>query len=105
MREVLSNLVLNALRHAGNGGTVSIAVELIGDRVVVRVTDTGIGMSPEELSKIFDRFYKSRGSSGSGLGLTIARRLVIAHGGQIRAESQLGHGTTVTVTLPFQPDE
>jgi signal transduction histidine kinase len=104
IREVLSNLLLNALHHAGGNGTVSIGVEPLGDRIAVRVTDTGTGMTPEELSRIFDRFYKGRASSGSGLGLTIARRLVIAHGGEIRAESRPGHGTSVTVTLPLHED-
>jgi signal transduction histidine kinase len=102
IREVLSNLLSNAIRHAGSGGAVSIAIEPLGDRVAVRVTDTGPGISPEELPKIFDRFHKGRASTGSGLGLTIARNLVVAHGGEIRAESQLGQGTTVILTLPLE---
>jgi signal transduction histidine kinase len=98
---VLSNLLSNAIRHAGSGGAVSIAVEPLGDRMVVRVADTGPGISPQDLPKIFDRFHKGRASSGSGLGLTIARNLVVAHGGEIRAESQLGQGTTMVLTLPL----
>jgi len=70
---------------------------------VVTVTDTGSGIAPDELPKIFDRFYKGRSSRGSGLGLTIARNLVAAHGGAIRAESLPGQGTTVTFTLPVDP--
>ncbi len=100
IREVLSNLLSNAIRHAGSGGAVSIAIEPLGDRMAIRVADTGSGISPEDLPKIFDRFHKGRASSGSGLGLTIARNLVVAHGGEIRAESQLGHGTTMILTLP-----
>jgi signal transduction histidine kinase len=68
--------------------------------IEVRVSDTGSGISDEELPRIFDRFYKGAGSSGSGLGLTIARNLVEAHGGTIRAESQIGAGTTVVFSLP-----
>jgi len=101
MREVLSNLVLNAMHHAGRSGTVVIAIEQVARAVTVRVTDTGVGMTAEELSRIFDRFYKRQASSGSGLGLTIARKLVIAHGGDIRAESEPGRGTSVIVTLPL----
>jgi signal transduction histidine kinase len=102
IREVLSNLLSNAIRHAGGGGAVSIAVEALGDRMAVRVADSGPGISAQDLPRIFDRFHKGQGSRGSGLGLTIARRLVVAHGGEIRAESQAGQGTTMSVTLPFR---
>jgi signal transduction histidine kinase len=101
IREVLSNLVLNALHHAARSGTVSIRLERGASGIVVRVSDTGAGMTPEELSRMFDRFYKRPSSGGSGLGLTIAKNLVVAHGGEIRAESEPGRGTTVTVTLPI----
>jgi signal transduction histidine kinase len=67
------------------------------------VADTGSGIAPDELPKIFDRFYKAPSSRGSGLGLTIARNLVSAHGGAIRAESLPGRGTTATFTLPVDP--
>jgi signal transduction histidine kinase len=69
----------------------------------VSVADTGSGIPAADLPKIFDRFYKGRASRGSGLGLTIARNLVVAHGGEIRADSVEGKGTTLTVTLPLQP--
>ncbi|MEO8484024.1 MAG: HAMP domain-containing sensor histidine kinase [Acidobacteriota bacterium] len=105
IREVLTNLVANALRYTPRGGDVAIAVTALTRAVELRVTDTGSGISAEELPRIFDRFYKGAGSSGSGLGLTIARRLVEAHGGTIRAESQAGVGTTIVVSLPDQvPD-
>jgi two-component system sensor histidine kinase ResE len=68
---------------------------------VVKVADTGQGIPEEEVPKIFDRFHKGRDSRGSGLGLTIARNLVVAHRGEIHAESRVGEGTTVTFSLPL----
>lgn len=100
IREVLINLLANALRYTPRGGRVDLKVGAHANGVEVRVVDTGAGISEEELPRIFDRFYKGAGSSGSGLGLTIARDLVIAHGGTIRAESRAGAGTTMIVFLP-----
>jgi signal transduction histidine kinase len=100
IREVIVNIVSNAVRHTPSGGTISIDAESGSDRVVVTVADTGSGVPADELPKIFDRFYKGSGSTGSGLGLTIARNLVVAHGGEIRADSEVGKGTTIIVTLP-----
>lgn len=99
IREVLINLVANALRYTPRGGRVLVGIANRADGVEVRVADNGAGVSQEELAQIFDRFYKGPGSSGSGLGLTIARGLVEAHGGTIRAESQLGAGTTIVFSL------
>jgi signal transduction histidine kinase len=99
IREVLANLVSNALRHTPSGGSITIAITGERDRFVIRVIDTGAGMAPEEAARIFDRFYKGRTSHGSGLGLTIARNLVTAHGGDIRCDSRPGGGTTFTITL------
>jgi signal transduction histidine kinase len=103
IRQVLANLLSNALRHTPQGGSVAVSVEPAEGRIAVKVADTGAGIAPEELPKIFDRFYKGAASRGSGLGLTIARDLVGAHGGEIRADSRLGKGTTITVTLPAEP--
>jgi len=103
IREVLVNLISNAMRHTPEGGRVSVAVALLPASIAVTVSDTGAGINAEELPKIFDRFYKGHASRGSGLGLTIARNLVVAHGGEIRADSVEGKGTDVTVTLPLQP--
>jgi signal transduction histidine kinase len=103
IREVLTNLISNALRHTPEGGRVAVAASAHPDSIVVSVGDTGSGIAASDLPKIFDRFYKGRASRGSGLGLTIARNLVVAHGGEIRADSVEGRGTTVTVTLPLQP--
>ena len=71
-----------------------------GAGAMVEVSDTGVGIPPEELPRIFDRFYKGASSQGSGLGLTIARNLVVAHGGEISAESEIGRGTMIRFTLP-----
>lgn len=110
MSQVFANLVTNALRYTPKGGCVTLCGEL--DRsgatecgVVLRVRDTGRGIAPEDLSHIFDRFWRAdrsraRSSGGSGLGLAIARQIVVAHGGTIQASSDVGQGTTMTITLP-----
>ena len=102
---VLYNLVANALRHTPSGGRVSISAVRHELAVAVAVRDTGEGIDPEDLPFVFDRFYRgdksrSRATGGSGLGLTIARGLVLAHGGSIRVESEPGVGTCFTFTLP-----
>jgi len=99
VREILVNLIVNALNHTPADGAISIALRMAGDRVVATVADTGTGIAAEDLPRIFDRFYKGPSSKGSGLGLAIARDLVAAHGGEIRAESRPGHGTTMTFSL------
>ncbi len=103
IREVLINLVSNALRYTPRGGRVTVAITAqpqAPQAIEVRVADTGAGIAAEDVPRIFDRFYKGADSSGSGLGLTIARRLVEAHGGTIRAESRQGTGTTIAFVLP-----
>lgn len=100
VREVLTNLVSNALRYTPAGGTVSIEVRGAGDQVEVTVRDTGSGIAPDAVAGIFDRFSKSTDSPGAGLGLAIAKGLVEAHGGTIRAESLPGQGTRIVFTLP-----
>ncbi len=101
IREVLTNLLSNALRHTPANGSVAVHVAAESDGgVAVEVRDTGRGMTPEEVARAFDRFYKGSDSRGTGLGLTIARSLVTAHGGEIRASSEDGRGTTMRFTLP-----
>lgn len=100
IRQVLDNLVANALRYTPAGGSVRIEADQGEAGVRVSVCDTGRGMTPDQLSHIFERFVKSADSGGSGLGLAIARSLVEAHGGTITAESAPGTGTTITFTLP-----
>ena len=104
MRQVLSNLIGNALRYTPSGGSIGVHICLVpdgqGKRVEITVADTGAGIAPDILPHVFERFFKSRDSSGTGLGLPIAKYLVEAHGGTITAESELGKGTTVRVRLP-----
>ncbi len=100
LRQVLSNLLANALRYTPAGGRIELSGAAGAGGVTLAVTDSGSGIAPEALPHVFDRFYKSEDSPGSGLGLAIARNLVEAHGGQIEAESRLGQGTTLRLTLP-----
>jgi signal transduction histidine kinase len=108
MREILANLLSNALRYSPPGGRITVGLTESGagaDRTVeISVADQGRGIQPEDLPHIFDRYHKSSDSGGMGLGLAIARHLVQAHGGHIRAESVSGLGTRISFTLPC-PDE
>ena len=100
IREVLVNLVTNALRYTPAGGSVGIDARGADGRVEVTVRDTGTGIAPDAVGGIFDRFSRSTDSPGAGLGLAIAKGLVEAHGGTIRAESAPGQGTRIVFTLP-----
>lgn len=104
IRQVLSNLISNALRYSINGGAVKVRLtgSTLGPERYERidVEDNGPGIAPDDLPHVFDRFYKSGDSHGMGLGLSIAKFLVEAHGGQIDAKSELGKGTTISFTLP-----
>jgi signal transduction histidine kinase len=103
IRAVLTNLLANALRYTPRGGSIQVNARLVPPEgpVEVSVADTGSGIAPEVLPRIFDRFYKSSDSHGSGLGLAIARHLVLAHHGDIKAESTPGQGTRITFSLPL----
>ena len=107
--QVLTNLTGNATQYTPEGGKITISAKRINSEVLIAVHDTGIGIPPEHLARIFDRFYrvdKSRSrqsGGGSGIGLTIARALIDAHGGQIWAESTgQGQGSTFVITLPAE---
>lgn len=100
IRQVLHNLLSNALRYTPQGGEVRVEVAEEDEHILMRVIDTGSGIAAEHLPHIFDRFYRIGDSGGSGLGLAICKDLVEAHGGTIGAESEPGRGTTVTVHLP-----
>ena len=110
LEQVLRNLVENALRYTPEGGEVSIEIEGGEELVTVAVKDTGAGIPTSALPRIFERFYRadparSRAEGGTGLGLAIVRHLVQAMGGEVWAESELGHGTTVIFTLPAAQDD
>jgi signal transduction histidine kinase len=105
IRQILSNLIENAIRYTADGGTVTIfsAPEKAGVQVGVR--DSGVGIAPDQLPRIFERFYRvdparSRDAGGTGLGLSIVRHLVDAHGGRARADSSVGRGTTILLFFP-----
>ena len=100
LRQVLENLLTNALRYTPLGGTIAITVGWDGRAVYFTVRDTGVGIAPEHLPHLFERFWKSADSGGSGLGLAIAKTLVEAHGGQIHADSTPGEGTTLRIQIP-----
>jgi two-component system OmpR family sensor kinase len=106
--QVMMGLVDNALTYTNTGGTIMFNVKVIGTNAYFSVSDTGIGIAPDEAAHIFERFYRadparSRTAGGSGLGLSIIDWVVLAHGGSISVESQVGHGSTFTVTLPLAP--
>ncbi len=105
MEEVFTNLVSNAINYSPDGGAVKMAALSRGDYVEVLVSDTGIGIDPEEIPKIFDKFYrvkdpKARQVIGTGLGLAIVKGIIDAHHGTVEVESRLGTGTTFRILLP-----
>jgi two-component system phosphate regulon sensor histidine kinase PhoR len=104
IEQVLLNLIQNALAFTPRGGAVTLSASVHADHVALQMQDTGVGIAPEDLPHIFERFYKAdraRSSGGTGLGLAIAKHLVERHGGHIWAESVPQHGTTITFTLPL----
>ncbi|TAK21362.1 MAG: HAMP domain-containing protein [Chloroflexota bacterium] len=108
LRQLLSNLVENAIRYTAPPGDVIVTVRRLSDRAVVSVVDTGIGITPEHHARIFERFYRvdrarARSLGGSGLGLAIVRRIAEAHGGTVRVESTPGRGSEFIVELPLAP--
>jgi len=100
MRQVLSNLLANALRYTPAGGSIAVRLRKSSQALVLEVQDSGHGIPSDELPHVFERFYKSADSGGMGLGLAIAKHLVAAHGGTISADSAPGEGTIMRVSLP-----
>ncbi len=106
LRRAIDSLVSNAVKFTPSGGAIAVQLCQEGDRVVLRVADTGIGISPDQQTRIFDRFYQVDGSAsrryeGMGLGLALAKEIVEAYGGTIGVESMLGKGSIFTITLPI----
>ena len=109
LRQVLGNLLTNAIRYTDRGGQVLVGVHSMGWEVVLTVQDTGVGIAAGDLTRVFDRFWRAdparqRATGGTGLGLTIAQRIVSDHGGRIEVTSRPHIGTTFTVHLPAHPD-
>jgi signal transduction histidine kinase len=103
IHQVITNLLGNALKFTPAGGTVTIRTWQTGAGAALEVADTGVGIAPEELPRIFERFWRGQAAartSGSGIGLAIAAELATAHGGRLTADSQPGTGTRLTLTLP-----
>ena len=103
--QVLYNLLDNAIRHTANGGEIIVAAQERNGYIEVSVSDNGEGIPPEDLPHIFERFYRvdksrAKATGGNGLGLTIAKRLVEAHGGKITVQSEVGKGSRFTFTIP-----
>jgi two-component system phosphate regulon sensor histidine kinase PhoR len=105
IHQVFSNLIDNALKYGATGGRVVLGARTVPHAVEFFVQDFGAGIGSEHLPRLFERFYRvdkarSRESGGTGLGLAIAKHIMLAHGGSIRAESELGHGSTFLFALP-----
>jgi signal transduction histidine kinase len=105
--QAVDNLISNALKFTPEDGRVTVRLRRDGDSALLEVSDSGIGIPPDELDRLFDRFYRAstaheRAVPGVGLGLTIVRAIVDGHGGTVRVASSVGHGTTFTVELPVR---
>jgi two-component system phosphate regulon sensor histidine kinase PhoR len=105
IRQTIVNLVHNAIKFNHPGGKISISTKNDGEKAIVSVSDTGIGISNDDLPHVFERFYKAdkaRSEGGSGLGLAIAKHTIQAHGGEIWAQSQEGESSTFSFSLPIK---
>jgi heavy metal sensor kinase len=105
LRDAVTNVVANAIRYNVDGGRVAVALRPVEDEVELTVTDTGVGIGPDDLPRIFDPFFRadparSRDAGGAGLGLAVSRAIVERHGGRISCRSEPGRGTTMTIRLP-----
>ena len=110
VKQLLINLIDNAIKYTLNDGTVNVAVAREGESVKLHVKDTGIGIAQEHIPRLFERFYRvdkgrSRNMGGTGLGLAIVKHIVMDMGGQIDVQSELNVGTEFTVTLPYAPEQ
>ena len=106
IKEVLTNVLDNAIRYTPESGTIQMSAVRIGAEIEIRIQDSGPGVEPQDLDKIFERFYRTEGSrnreeGGSGLGIAIARSIIERHNGRVWAESQPGHGLTIIIRLPI----
>ncbi len=100
LREVLVNMVFNAIDAMPAGGTLSLSTKSVGESVVISIADTGVGMDHDVRSKIFDPFFTTKGKAGLGLGLAVSFGIIRRHGGTIEVDSELGYGTEFRIVLP-----
>jgi CheY-like chemotaxis protein len=100
LREVLVNMVFNAIDAMPEGGTLTLSSETVDQQVVIKVVDSGVGMYPEVRSRIFDPFFTTKGKAGLGLGLAVSFGIIRRHSGNIEVESQYGRGTEFRISLP-----
>jgi two-component system phosphate regulon sensor histidine kinase PhoR len=105
IRNALVNLLENAAKHVGDDGVITLSVSREGGKLLLRVIDNGVGIAPEHLPRIFERFYRvdkgrSRQEGGSGIGLAIVKHVALVHEGWVSAESVVGKGSTFTITIP-----
>jgi signal transduction histidine kinase len=105
MRQMLDNLLDNALKYSPNESTISVIADAQQDQVILQFKDTGIGIPAADMPFIFDKFYRAsnidKGASGSGLGLAIVKSIVEAHQGRIWVDSKLGEGSNFTIVFPL----
>ena len=103
LRQVFINVIDNAIKYTNSGGKVSIEAFAEKGNVIVLISDTGVGISPEDLPKVKTKFYKANQTRrGSGIGLAVADEIVAMHGGSLMINSELGKGTTVRISLPVK---
>ena len=105
MQQVLDNLLSNAVKYSPDGGKITVSAREAGSETEIAVKDEGVGMTPEQVARIFDKFYRADASNtaqvpGTGLGMTIVKHIVDTHGGTVEVESEPGKGTVVTIRLP-----
>ncbi len=108
LEQVMGNLIENAIKYTNDGGSVTVRATTSDDGVEIRVEDTGLGIPAPDVPRIFERFYRadkgrSREHGGTGLGLSIVKHIVLAHGGNVFAESEVGRGTNIVLRLPKKP--
>jgi len=104
--QVMENLLSNAVKYSPDGGTIRVTAGVVEGEFRVSVADEGIGMTPDQISRIFEKFYRADASNtaieGTGLGMTIVKHIVEAHGGRVWVESEYRKGTTVTFCIPLK---
>ena len=102
LREVVINLIMNALDAMPRGGEMRFDGEVINDQVVLTISDTGTGMDEEILKRIFDPFFSTKRGEGTGLGLSVAYGIILRHNGRIECSSEVGKGTVFRIQMPYQ---